>query len=903
MIMSLPALAADWNTTIDRVLDSVVILKWDQTRAFGGDGQTSPQATGFVVDAERGLLLTNRHVVGTGPQVARGIFHDQEEVDLVPIYRDPVHDFAFYQYDPDDLRHIEPTSLQLSPERARVGTEVRLVGNDAGEQISILDTTLSRVDRDAPWWDFNTFFLQGASDSSGGSSGSPLFDGDGHVVALNSGGRNDSSTSMYLPLDRIVVALEALQRGETPPRGTLMAELSYRTYDELRRLGLTDTLEAEARAAWEGTGMLTVQRVGLGGPATDGLEEGDILLTVAGEAVYGFAAYEAALDARVGQATPLTVLRDGEEVALELTVADLQATVPRDYLSIDRGILHEVGYKRTLRAHRPPEGVVVADPGHMFLAAGLSANDVIESIDGRPIRHLDDAEEVLSSLPQGRVVTVRYAKLSDVRKSKVGRLRITPSLWPSERCARGDDSRWTCTPVSMSSEREEAAPIPVVPSRVEHKKARDIAARLVTVVSSTMLPIDSFNSSSLESVGLLVDEAEGLVLTDRFVVPHSAVVVTVRVGDAQSLPATVEWLDPLTNQALVRIDPTRLQLPPLAPLTWAEADPEVGDTVYTAAIDNDGLAYSQEMTFLRPDQLSLYLPKVPKYLPTNLEVLRFGKLDRSTLGGVVVDKKGRLVALYQRFNSEKKGRNRPVLFGISASVGRDAVDRVLRPDAGLALRLRPLGEAREAGLPDAQVARVRAHAPDTPQVLEVWRIDGRLPDDGVQVGDLVVAVDGQTVTTLGGFREATADRVRLQLVRDGELLEVDHELLPTHDAETTRAVLWAGALLQDELPQAARFGGTAPAGVYLSWYFGGSPASRYSLGYGHRLVAIEGQAVESLDDVLAAVADLDDREAVKVRLQALRGDERVRTLRVDTTWWPTMVFERGDDGWRRLPPG
>ena len=110
-----------WERMLDRVLPAIVVIRVNYVKPFDGDQAGSAHATGFVVDFERGIIVTNRHVIGTGPIRAEATFVTKEEVPLTPLYRDPVHDFGFFHFDAAHLKYageLQAAAIELAPEKA-----------------------------------------------------------------------------------------------------------------------------------------------------------------------------------------------------------------------------------------------------------------------------------------------------------------------------------------------------------------------------------------------------------------------------------------------------------------------------------------------------------------------------------------------------------------------------------------------------------------------------------------------------------------------------------------------------------------------------------------------------------------------------------------------------------------
>jgi S1-C subfamily serine protease len=135
--VSSPSNKETWDRTLSRVINGIVSIKATTTRPFDTESAGDYTATGFVISKEHGLILSNRHVVNPAPITCVAVFVNYEEIPIWPVYRDPIHDFGIFRYDPEKLKHIKVEEIELHPDAAHVGEDIRVVGNDAGEKLSV----------------------------------------------------------------------------------------------------------------------------------------------------------------------------------------------------------------------------------------------------------------------------------------------------------------------------------------------------------------------------------------------------------------------------------------------------------------------------------------------------------------------------------------------------------------------------------------------------------------------------------------------------------------------------------------------------------------------------------------------------------------------------------------------
>ena len=901
-----------WEKTLKKVADSVVSIRVNAVRTFDTEASMTTQATGFVVDAERGIILTNRHVVNPGPITAEAIFSNSEEIELKPIYRDPVHDFGFFKYDPKALQFIQPRALKLIAENAKIGDDIKVIGNDSGEHMSILSGTLARLDRSAPQYrrggynDFNTFYFQSSADTSGGSSGAPVINAKGEVVALNAGANNRSSSSFFLPLYKVTRALEAIQKNQPIERGTIQATLNYKPYDQVRRLGLPEPVEKKFREKDNGNGLLVVARTVKDGAAFGQLKPGDIIISAKSKSktiqyISRYEVIEIFLDEHVGEEIELTVLRQGKRLQVGVTVEDLHAITPDEYLQIAGGVFNNFSYQLARQTNLATRGVYIASPGFMFKNAAIGRGSIIQEINDQTINHLGDFQNALKSLQQNEYFIAKYVNIGSPQNQKIANVKFQTNWHLSQKCQRDDVAGvWQCDNIEWDKTYKAPSPTEVKMTRYSDKQTAKIARSLVMVHSNLPYHVDGQNYEHYSGTGLVLDADTGLVLVDRNTVPIKMLEVSINVSGIAEIPAEVVFIHPLHSYALLKYDPKLLPGSPLKSAPLSSKSLSAGDALWLVGYQASNRLISERINVSSLESLNLPTPSIPQFRDANTNSV-LANNPPNVASGVLMDKRGKIRSWWTNFSFSRNtaqtiDRGLPIEHIINI---RDQwLDNKLVNVYSLEIELRPItiAAARNFGLSDHWMEKLQDTS-KKPQALKISkRVAGSDAFKQLRDGDILLAIDKDPIRDFNEYDEAIQkSTVTVSVWRDGEQQDFQIKTKMLSNIDTEEAYLWSGALLQTPHRALAAQHSIPASGVYVSWYWYGSPANRYNLRPLHRITEFEGEAVYDLKQFIELSRKYRDKSYVRIRLLDLIGRESIITLKQDHRYWPTQkIFWDGN---------
>lgn len=335
--------------------------------------------SGVIIDATKGLIITNNHVVENADEITVTL-SDGQQLDGKTLGTDPETDIAVVRVPAENL-----TAITLgNSDQLQVGDYVVAIGNPFGIGQTITHGIVSALRRTGLGIEGYEDFIQTDASINPGNSGGALVNLRGELVGINtaiigpSGGNVGIGFAIPINMARDVVA--QLVEFKEVRRGQLGVMIQDLTPDLAKAMGLT-SINAGA----------VISRVESGSAAESaGLKAGDIVTAINKVMVRNSADLRNKIGLlRVGESVDLTILRKGKEMSLQATLAKRMA--PRLQGGDLSPLLDGVVLGQAVR-NTQASGVEIISvrSGSKAADAGLRKGDIIVSVNQEPVAGLDD---------------------------------------------------------------------------------------------------------------------------------------------------------------------------------------------------------------------------------------------------------------------------------------------------------------------------------------------------------------------------------------------------------------------------------------------------------------------------------------------------------------------------------
>jgi S1-C subfamily serine protease len=754
-----------------------------------------------------------------------------------------------------------------------VGLEIKIIGNDAGEKLSILSGFISRIDRNAPkysgWYrDHNTCYYQANAAATGGSSGSPVVNVDGYAVALQAGGRVDNATTDYfLPLDAPLRALQQIRKGVPVARGGIQCSFLLKPFEVCRRLGLTSRWEAEIRAADpKEKNMLVAEVVLPEGPSDKKIKEGDLILKVNGMLVTKFQPLENVLDGGIDHEVRFLLQRGGLEIEVDILVEDLSKISPNRFVTVASAGVHDLSYQMAHRAGVACKGVYMCESGTLQKFENRSGY-LIDSVNRRDTSSLDEFVEVVKEIPDNNKVIVRYRELFH-RHTIHTKVMSLNRHWPAKMkmITRNDATgQWDFEVLAEALPR-----IPPVPFKASIARntlhwqpaVADIVRSFVAVRCTMPLYLEGISARFTIGMGLVIDAERGIVLVSRDLVPHSFCDIEITIADSIPVDGKAIFLHPTQNYSLVQYQSSLVEGQVRSATFDTEEVLQGASTNFVGYTDANTkrMVYTPTtVTRIMPVDVSPLNP--PKYRPINMDWIGVDTpLSSECECGVLMASDGKVQAVWMSCADEDS----TFRFGLGSRALHEVLSRIQDGGAPPNLRILPaefdtltMLEARVMGLSEELIEKVHKKGSQH-QLFIVKRVFGGHQSGQLLEGDVLLTLNGELVTKFTDldvmYWHETLDSV---ILRDGNELSLKVNTVPD-DMGPAHIVSVAGLYITKPHLAVRQQRKKLPSEVYIAARQWGSPACLYEVEPTRFITHINDISTPSLESVLEETLKVED---------------------------------------------
>lgn len=346
--------------------------------------------SGVIVDAQKGYVLTNFHVVDKASEIMVTL-KDRRELKAKVIGKDKETDVALLQIDAENL-----TALPFGDPRVmRVGDYVVAVGNPFGLGQTVTSGIISAVGRSGLNIEGYEDFIQTDAAINPGNSGGALVNLSGELIGINTAivgpAGGNVGIGFAVPTTMARAVMDQLIKDGKVTRGRIGVAIQDLTPGIAKNLGIEERQGA------------LVSRVEKGSPADSaGIKAGDVVIEVDRRPIASSSELRNSVgNMPLGQSVNLTIVREGAKKEVKVEVAKFpdsqmaQETTSR---------LEGAAFANSRNGVR----VVDVTPDSPAYRSGLRKGDIITGVNRKTVRTADELEKTLAeSTRQSALFVIR----------------------------------------------------------------------------------------------------------------------------------------------------------------------------------------------------------------------------------------------------------------------------------------------------------------------------------------------------------------------------------------------------------------------------------------------------------------------------------------------------------------
>ncbi|MBE0468869.1 MAG: DegQ family serine endoprotease [Methyloprofundus sp.] len=351
--------------------------------------QTQGIGSGVIIDAKKGYIMTNNHVIANADTIFVTLTNKQK-LKAKLIGTDPETDIAVLQVDSKDLTEI---ALGDS-DNLQVGDFVVAIGNPFGLSQTVTSGMVSAMGRTDLGIEGYENFIQTDASINPGNSGGALIDLRGHLIGINSAivapSGGNVGIGFAIPINMAKKIMDQLLDHGEIKRGLLGVQIQDLTPDLAEAMDLS------------GTHGALVSRVTPDSAADKaGIKAGDVITAINGKKITGSSALRTTIGLkRVGEKVQIDLVRNKQAITLTTNIGSTAsgqlATSSTNMPLLKGATLKELTITQPYQG--ATEGLLITDLQANSPAAqvGLMEGDIILAVNKMKVKTLKDLNKAAS---------------------------------------------------------------------------------------------------------------------------------------------------------------------------------------------------------------------------------------------------------------------------------------------------------------------------------------------------------------------------------------------------------------------------------------------------------------------------------------------------------------------------